>query len=152
MTRTHRILIAIFAGVILLVSGAAYATWRAFTSHGLITVDVAEKSMAGNRVRIVLPGVLLRAGTCALSLAPEHELARIRRDLDDVMPMMQAVVEELEAMPDMTIVRVESERESVRIGKKDGHLVIDVETDDEDVHVAVPIGAVGEVLRALGDA
>lgn len=149
MTRTHKILIAIFAGVLLLVGSAAYATWRVVTSHGLITVDVAEKGIGGGRVRIVLPGVLLRAGTCALSLAPEHELDRIRRDLDEVAPMMQVVAEELEAMPDMTIVRVESERESVYIRKENGHLVIDVETDDEDVHVSVPIGAVSEIARAL---
>lgn len=151
MTRTHKLLLAVAAGIVLLVGGAAYATWRVVTSHGLITVDVSEKSMAGGRVRVVLPGILLRAGTCALAFAPEHELDRIRRDLDEVAPMMTVVAEELEAMPDMTLVRVESEDEYVLIRKEDGHLVIDVETRDEDVHVSIPIDAVGDVIRVLGD-
>jgi len=149
MTRTHKLLLAILAGVVLLVGGTAYATYRVFTSHGVITVDVAEKSVAGGRVRIVLPGILLHAGTCALRFAPEHELRDIRRELDGIAPMVEVVSEELEAMPDMTLVRVESEDEFVHIRKKDGQLVIDVETEDEDVHVSVPIGAIGEVIRAL---
>ena len=152
MTRTHKLLFAILAGVILLVGGTAYATWRAFTSHGLITVDVAEKSMAGGRVRLVLPGVLLHAGTCALRFAPEREIHQLRHELDEFVPMMEVVAEELEAMPDMTLVRVESDGEYVYVRKKDGHLVIDVETEGEDVHVSLPIGAVSDVIRALADA
>jgi len=153
MTRTHKTLLAILAGLILLLGGTAYATYRAFTSHGLITVDVSEKSMGGGRVRLVLPGVLLHAGTAAMQLAPDHELRKIRCEIGEVAPMMQVVADELEAMPDdVTLVRVESEDEYVYIRKKDGHLVIDVETEDEDVHVSLPIGAVGEVVRALSDA
>lgn len=152
MTRTHKLLFAILAGVLLLLGGTAYATYRVFTSHGVITVDVSEKSMAGGRVRLVLPGVLLHAGTCALRFAPERELDELRRELDDIAPMMQVVSEELEALPDMTLVRVESEDEYVYIRKKDGQLLIDVETEDEDVHVSLPIGAVGEAIRLLGDA
>jgi hypothetical protein len=152
MTRTHKLLIAIFAGVVLLVGGTTYATYRAFTSHGLITVDVAEKSMAGGRVRLVLPGVLLHAGTCALRFAPEREIHQLRHELEDVVPMMEVVAEELEAMPDMTLVRVESEDEYVYVRKKDGQLVIDVETEGEDIHVSLPIGAVTDVVRALAGA
>jgi hypothetical protein len=150
MTRTHKLLFVILAGVVLLIGGTTYATYRAFTSHGVITVDVSEKSMAGGRVRLVLPGALLHVGTCALRFAPERELDEIRRELGEIAPMMEVVAEELEAMPDMTLVRVESEGEYVFIRKKDGHLVIDVETDGEDVHVSVPIGAVGELVRVLG--
>jgi len=151
MTRTHKILLGILAGVLLLVGGTAYATWRAFTSYGLITVDVAEKTMGGGRVRVVVPGVLLRAGSCALRFAPAHKRERIRMEMAEVAPMLRVVAEELEALPDMTIVRVESDRESVYIRKKDGHLVIEVETDREDVRVSVPIGAVGDLVRALAD-
>jgi len=151
MTRTHKLLLAILAGVVLLVGGTAYATYRVFTSHGLITVDVAEKSMAGGRVRLVFPGLLLHAGTCALRFAPERELHQLRHELGEIAPMMDVVAEELEAMPDTTLVRVESEDEYVYIRKKDGYLVIDVETEDEDVHVSVPIGAVNELVQALAD-
>lgn len=151
MTRTHKILVSILLGVVLLMAGTTYATYRVFTGHGVITVDVSEKSMGGGRVRLVLPGVLLHAGTCALRFAPDDELIELRHELDEIAPLMQVVSEELEAMPDVTIVRVESEDEYVYIRKRDGHLVIDVETEDEDVHVKVPIGAVNEVIRALSD-
>ncbi len=151
MTRTHKILLSIFVGIVLLIGGTAYATYRVFTGHGLITVDVTEKSTAGGRVRIVLPGFLLHAGTCALTFVPEHERREIRRELDEIAPMMRIVADELEAMPDVTLVRVESEDEYVYIRKKDGQLVIDVETDDEDVHVSMPIGTVADVIEALGN-
>ncbi len=152
MTRTHKTLLAIFLGILVLAGGTTYATYRAFTSHGVITVDVAEKSVAGGRVRLVLPGILLHAGTAALRFAPEHDLRKVRCELEEVAPIMEAVAEELEAMPDMTLVRVESTDEYVYIRKKDGQLVIDVETEDEDVHVSLPIGAVAEVIRALSEA
>ena len=151
MTRTHKTLLAILAGVSLLVGGTAYATYRAFTGFGMITVDVAEKSTAGGRVRLVLPGVLLHAGTCALRFVPDHELIEVRREIDEFAPMIEAIAEELDAMPDTTLVRVESEDEYVYIRKRDGQLVIDVETADEDVHVSIPIGAVVELIEALAD-
>lgn len=151
MTRTHKILVTILVCMVLLVGGTAYATYRAFTSFGMITVDVAEKSAAGGRVRIVLPGFLLHAGSCALRFVPEDDRIEIRREIDDLAPMMRVVADELEAMPDMTLVRVESDDAYVHIRKRDGQLVIDVETEDEDVHVSVPIGAVSDVIEALGN-
>ncbi len=151
LTRTHKILLSILAGILLLVGGTAYATYQAVAGYGFITVDVTEKSAAGGRVRVMVPGFLVRAGVSALHFIPDHELDEIRHELGEVGPMFEIFAEELEAAPDMTLVRVEDEDEFVLIRKEGGLLVIDVETEDEDVHVSIPISAVSEVLEVLAD-
>ena len=39
--------------------------------------------------------------------------------------------------------------EDARIAKRDGHIVIDVETDDEDVRVEVPVASVRATWRGV---
>jgi hypothetical protein len=143
MTRTHKILFAIAAGCCLLFGSIAYATYRVVTSQGMLAIDVVEKSPGGARIKLVVPGALVNFCLSFVPAAmPADERERLREEIGRYEPLLAAVVDELEKAPDMVFVEVEEGTEHVTIAKRDGHLVIDVETDDEDVSVKVPVASV----------
>ncbi|MGK2857057.1 MAG: hypothetical protein ACSLFQ_07615 [Thermoanaerobaculia bacterium] len=143
MTRTHKILITIAAGVCLLFGSIAYGVHRVVTSQGVVSIDVVEKAPGGARVKLLVPGVLVNFCLSFLPVAmPEEERLRLHEELARYEPLLEAVVDELEQAPDMVFVEVEDGDDHVTISKRDGHLVIDVETDEEDVRVEVPVASV----------
>lgn len=150
MTRTHKILIGIAAGVCLMFGSIAYAVHHVVTSHGVVSIDVVEKSPGGARVKIVVPGALVNFCLSFLPVAiPEDERQRMHDELARYEPLLAAVVDELEQAPDMVFVEVEDGNEHVTIAKRDGHVVIDVETDEEDVRVEVPVASVRATWRGV---
>ncbi|HEV8337445.1 MAG TPA: hypothetical protein VGR67_13595 [Candidatus Polarisedimenticolia bacterium] len=48
--------------------------------------------------------------------------------------------------------KVHDAEEDVSVAVRDGMLVIDVDSDDEEVHVQVPLGAVESVLSRIASA
>lgn len=150
MTRTHKILIAVAAGLCLMFGSIAYAVHHVVTSHGVVSIDVVEKSPGGARVKLVVPGVLVNFCLSFLPVAmPEHERQRLQEELGRYEPLLAAVVDELEQAPDMVFVEVEDGNEHLTIAKRDGHLVIDVETDQEDVRVEVPVASVRATWQSV---
>ncbi len=142
MTRTHKLLLGIAAAMFLLVGGMAYAVQQVVVHQGLLSIDVVEKDPAGCRVSLVIPAVLLNLGTSAMPLViPDEDRARMRDELVRYEPVIRTMLAEFEHAPDMTFVEVQSEHEYVSIRKRDGHLVIDVDTNDENVHVAMPVAS-----------
>jgi len=116
--------------------------------YGAVTVYVEEKKPGGERVRLWVPGVL---APVALKLVPAEEL-RLPPEARQWMPALRAASEELERVEDFTLVDVQDGREHVRIEKRDGALVIDVVSEDETVHVSVPLRVVVSVARELESA
>lgn len=143
MTRTHKILLGVAAGVCLLFGSLAYATYHVVTRQGMLAIDVTEKSPGGARIKLLVPGVLVNFCLSFVPAAmPPEERERLREEIGRYEPLLAAVVDELEKAPDMVFVEVEDGDEHVTISKQDGHLVIAVETDDEDVRVEVPVASV----------
>jgi hypothetical protein len=148
MTRTHKILVGIAATLCLLFGSLAYATYRVVTRDGVLTVDVVEKAPGGARIKLMVPGVLVNFCLSFVPAAmPPEERERLREEIGRYEPLLAAVVDELEKSPDMVFVEVEDAEERVTISKRDGHLVIDVTTGDEDVRVEVPVESVRAVWR-----
>ena len=116
--------------------------------YGAVTVYVEEKKPGGERVRLWVPGVL---APVALKLVPDEEL-RLPPEARRWMPALRAASEELERVEDFTLVDVQDGREHVRIEKRDGALVIDVVSEDETVHLSVPLRVVLSVARELESA
>jgi len=58
-------------------------------------------------------------------------------ELGEWGPMLHAILEELDDLPDCTLVEVEDGRTTVRVYKERGALKVQV--DDEDVHVKVSV-------------
>ena len=143
MTKTHKILLAIFASCILMFGTIAYGVHHVVTRQGMISIDVVEKSPGGARVKLVVPGAFVNFCLSFVPAAmPYEERERLHHELARYEPLLRAAVEELEKAPDMVFVEVEDGDEHVTIAKRDGHIVIDVETDHEDVRVEMPLTSV----------
>ena len=126
----------------------AYATYHVVVRDGIVSIDVVEKTPGGARVKLVVPGVLVNFCLSFAPIAiPPDEQERMRDELSRYEPLIAAVVDELENAPDMVFVEVEEGDEHVTIAKRDGHLVIHVDTDDETVNVKVPVASVRATYR-----
>jgi hypothetical protein len=116
--------------------------------YGAVKVYVEEKRPGGERVRLWVPGVL---APVALKLIPDEEL-RLPPEARRWMPALRAAGEELQRVEDFTLVEVEDGGERVRIEKRNGALLIDVVSEDETVHVSIPLRVVLSVARQLESA
>ena len=70
-------------------------------------------------------------------------------DAGEYFPLAIAVLEEFEEIPDAVLVEVISGRDHVKVVKKGGRIVVDVDTPGEAVHVSVPLGSVHKMLRQM---
>ncbi len=117
---------------------------------GTVTVRVHERGPDGVRLTIPLPALLFDA---ALGLAPlvipEDELAEMRRQIAPYREGLEALAAELEKMPAGVLADIHSDGEHVRITKTWRSFEIDVESDDADVHVAMPARFLSRVLDVL---
>lgn len=144
--RTRKILLVLGAmWGIPLVAMLAAGLW--VKSLGMVSVHVAEHRPGGTNVDLQVPGVLASAG---LMFLPDVVCAEMAEDVDSHWgEVVKAVEKQLRNCPDAVFVQVESERENVSIRKEGKHLVIDVDSDDETVHLKVPFHLVSTVLSKI---
>lgn len=115
--------------------------------EGVITVNVREKRADGDHIRFLVPATVVSYG---MGLAPEEHIRRATRHAHEYLPAARIAMQELAKCPDTVLVEVKERRgEHVRIEKRGGRLLVDVDSDKEEVHVGVPIQTVVSVLREL---
>lgn len=113
-------------------------------SLGMISVQVAEHRPGGSNVNLQIPGVLASAG---LMFFPDVVCAEVADNMDNHWgTVVKAIESELATCPDAVFVEVTGSDENVLIRKEGVHLVIDIDSDDETVHVRVPLKLVTGVL------
>ena len=133
--------IAAGAGTVVL---AAAIVGGAFVyDMGAVYVSVKGKKPGSENIRLILPGAVAPVGVW---LAPKAQLRKGLKDAEPYLPAIQAAAVEIAACPDTTLIEVVGRKEKVRIAKKGGHLVIDVDDTNETVHVSVPL----ETVRLVG--
>jgi len=134
MKRFFLIVAAVFAVVILswvALIGAVYAY------GGVATVRVQDAS-EGLNLYVPIPMALVDAAvTTGTWVVPEEDWLDLDVELGDWGPMVRAMLEELDDLPDVTLVEVEDGLTRVRVYKENG--AIKVRVDDEDVHVKVSV-------------
>ncbi len=135
------VLVTLVIGTVL---AAGTVTYRA----GAVSVFVHEKRSEGSNVRVILPAVLVRP---ALSFIPRDKLARHLEEIRSWLPAIRIASRELERCPDGPLVEVESPGEKVSIVKRGDALVIDVDSEEDTVHVAFPLCLVTAVAEKLED-
>lgn len=118
-------------------------------SEGFLQVKVHEKQANGTHIAFIAPAVLVPA---ALEFVPNHHLAKASRQLRPYMPIIDAAMPALEDCPDTVLVEVVDPSEHVRIAKEHGSIVVDVNDNDDVVHVAVPLRAAESTLHVLANA
>ena len=78
---------------------------------------------------------------------PRHHLEKAVGQARPYLPVLRQLAKELEKYPNAEFVDVTDNTEHVHIGTVDGKIQIDVVTDEETVHVRVPI----ETLQDVSD-
>jgi hypothetical protein len=113
---------------------------------GLISVNVREKHPGGHHVWFVAPGVLVPLG---VKLAPAHDLKEHLRAAHGWLPAVKAGLRELQNSPDGILVEVQTAEAHVLVQKCWGRIKVDVDSANEEVHVAVPLRAARHALAEL---
>ncbi len=128
----------------------ATLTTAVVMKDGMIEVNVQEKHPDGSHIHLFLPGTV---ATWGVHLAPQQHIAEHLRGKQEELALAHVALRELEKLPDVQLVEVESSREHVRVAVQRGNFVVDVDDPGETVHVNMPIRAARKVIEDLqGDA
>ena len=136
--------------VLFVMSGVALAT--TVVRSGLVSVKVdktGDGNGAGDDLHIVVPAGLVYAG---LALAPTFagdEMAEARRDLREMRPQLEALLQALEDCPDAVLLEATSPGESVRIEKRGRALEIHVHDAQSNVTISLPANLAARVVSAV---
>ena len=141
------VVLTIFALFTTTLTFAAVAIYR----QGMIGVSVHEKGPDGANIGLSVPAFLV---TGAVHFVPDSFMLppEAAVEIEPHIPTMLAASKALEECPDAVFVRVTSKSENVMIAKKDGHLVVQVRSDDADVDVRIPLRAADAVIAKLARA
>jgi hypothetical protein len=144
MSSTARLILAIGAGIILLMVVTVGAAVAAVYNAGTVDVDVSHA--ADSHVSVALPAGLLNL---AIALVPDDVISDVTEELEPVWPTIEAAARELHRAPDFVLLEVESGDEHVLIEKRDGRMVIVVEEDGERFSVALPLSTICRIADKL---
>jgi hypothetical protein len=115
-------------------------------NEGAVRVDVREKSQGGNHIHLILPAAV---APVAAFMIPRSKLHDARDKIRPWLPTIKAASEELARCADGPLVEVDSRREHVRIFKFHGSVFVDVDSDEETVHVSFPLVAAADTVSQL---
>jgi hypothetical protein len=145
-----RILVALTVAFAMVFVGTGVALATTVMTTGLVTVSVAEGGPDGTDVFVPVPAIALDLGLGIAALAmPPEERERLRAEVAPYAPALREIADELEEMPDATLVEVVTDRESVRVEKRGRSFRIDVDSPDGQVHVTLPAATLSKVVRFL---
>ena len=131
------------------VLGTALVGAAALSSEGFIHVKVHEKQPGGSNVNVFVPAALAPA---VLHFVPDHDLAHGSQQLREAMPIIDAVIPALHDSPDGVLVEVTDPTEHVLVSKRGGSIIVDVNDQDDVVHVSVPLLAAQSAMHQIARA
>jgi hypothetical protein len=116
------------------------------STSSCLVVDVKEGGPDGLHLIIPVPLVLAQA---ALSFVPDEHTRIPCPEAVEYLPVAERVIEELMAMPDTELVRIEEDDELVVISKTGDNLEVEVYGDREEVSISLPLTAVRDILASF---
>lgn len=126
--------------------GTAVAGVGLLCSDGMVEVKVVERHPEVHHVYVIAPAMLVPIG---MRFAPRRELSHAAAQIQPWMPTIRAALDQLRESDDVTLVEVQQPGEHVRVAKEGGSIVVDVEEEDETVHVSTPIRAISSTIEQL---
>lgn len=126
--------------------GTAVVAAAALSSEGFIHVKVHEKDPNGHNINLIVPAA---AVPVTLRFVPREHLAEASENVRPYLPIIDAAIPALEHCPDGVFVEVTDENEHVVISKFGGSLVIDVNDENDVVHVSVPLRAAQSSIHEI---
>ena len=142
-----RLVLAIVVSIVFLGASTAGALTAALYNAGTVDAEIFEEG--GKRLSLSVPSPLVLA---ALKLVPGEVFEEAAGELEPWWPVLREACRELARSPDAVLVHVDGPGEGVKIAKRDGTLVVDVNDGDFRVHVAVPIRTVAALLDKFEEA
>ena len=115
-------------------------------NEGAVRVDVREKCQGGNHIHLILPAAVAPVAAFVIPRAKLHEA---RDQIRPWLPTIRAAAEELARCADGPLVQVDNRREHVKIFKLHGSVFIDVDDEEETVHVSFPLVAAADTVSQL---
>jgi len=113
---------------------------------GVIEINVQEHHKNGDHVHLFIPATV---ATWGVQLAPAERMKNHLRHQRENLAIARTALNELEKLPDVDLVDVDSPREHVQVTIKNGNLIVDVDDPGETVHVRLPIRAARKVVEDL---
>jgi hypothetical protein len=137
-----------------IVLGSAFA-WA--TSGGVAMISVHDRS-EGLRFSAPVPMALVDIALTATALPAVHTAGLgqltvdgVEVDLGELGPMVVALLEELDSVPNATLVEVRDGRTHVKVVKSGKKLLVEVEEPMTSVRLSIPTRAVAHIAeRVLG--
>lgn len=129
--------------------GTTAVAAAALCSEGFIHVEVHEKQPGGTNINAVVPAALLPV---TLNFVPNEHVSKASKDLREFLPMIDAAIPALEDCPDGLLVEVVDSQDHVRVAKRGGSIVVDVNDASETVHVSVPLRAAQQSIHEIARA
>jgi len=129
--------------------GTALAGVGIICSEGMISVNVETRQPEKHHVYVIAPAMLVPIG---MHFVPKEHLADSAREIQPWMPTIRAAMDALGESEDITFVEVKEPGQNVRVAKSGGSIVVDVDDNDERVHVSTPIRAMASAMEELAAA
>jgi hypothetical protein len=139
----------LLAKIVLGVAGTALAGVGVICSEGMIEVKVVERQPEVHHVYVLAPAMLV---PIAAHFAPQREMSRAAAEMRPWMPTIRVALDQLRDADDVTFVEVKQPGEHVRVAKVGGSIVVDVEDQDDTVHVSAPIRAISSTIEQIASA
>lgn len=139
----------LLAKVVLGVAAVATAGVGLLCSEGLIEVNVVEKQPEAHHVYVLAPAALV---PMTMHFIPSRKFGHASRELQPWMPTIRAALDDLRETDDVTLVEVTEPGQHVVVSKQGGSVVVDVNDQDETVHVSAPIRAIVSTIEQVAAA
>jgi len=135
--------------IVLGIASTAVAGASLLCSEGMIQVKVVEKRPEGHHIRVMAPALLLPIG---MHFAPKDGIREASAEIQPWLPTIRAALAQLRECDDFAFVEVNEPGRQVRVVKSGGSLVVDVDDEEESVHVSAPIRTLSSAVEELAAA
>ncbi len=144
MSTSNRPFLGVFVGVLLVVMlggvGLAWSVHRA----GMLEIDVCSDDVDLRGFRV--PAAFANA---ALWFVPSSVFNCADMEFELWGDLVAEACDELRRCPDFTMVHITSDHEYVQVRKEGDALVVDVEDDQDAVHVSVPLSTAKAFIKKV---
>jgi len=132
--------------VMLGLAGTTALAGAFLVQQGTVRVSVDEHRANGRHVHLLVPAALVPMG---MRFVPVENLLDAATQARLFLPTIRVASAELARLPDCDLVEVQDVNKYVKITKRGGSLVIDVQSPEETVHVSFPLRLTDRVAAQL---
>ena len=129
--------------------GAALACAGLLCSEGFVNVNVQTRYPESHHVHIIAPALIV---PLTLHFVPKEHLKEGSCEIREWTPAIRAALQELRKAEDIAFVEVKERGQHVLVKKEGASIVVDVEDEDDSVHISTPIRALESTFEELAAA